>query len=448
MTADPRPARKPWPLHWKMAIGFGVGIGAGLLANLGGADAPWLQGLITYVTDPVGQLFLRLLFMLVVPLVFSALVLGVVEIGNPQSLGRIGGRTLLWIMVGTSIAVAIGLLLVNLIQPGVGIPLDIARDLIAQGSERSGQIVASAREAPNGIQILLNIVPRNVVDAAAKGDLIAIMFFALMVGAAATMIRNRATAAFVDACQGLFDICQRLIEWVIRLAPYAVAALLFGIVARLGVDVLVQLAKFVGTVVLALAIQMFVVFPILIRLFAGRSPLAFFKAAEPAIMTAFSTSSSSASLPTTLLVAEERMGVPRRVARFVCTLGATANMNGTAMFEGITILFLAQFFGIDLALGQQVLILGLCVLGSIGAAGVPGGSLPVIAMILVMFGIPPEGLGIILGVDRLLDMCRTTVNVTGDLAISTLVARGAGDLDPPAGAMPDAVSDAASGEAR
>jgi Na+/H+-dicarboxylate symporter len=448
MTADHSPARKPWPLHWKMAVGFGVGIGAGLLANLGGADAPWLQGLITYVTDPVGQLFLRLLFMLVVPLVFSALVLGVVEIGNPQSLGRIGGRTLLWILVGTSIAVVIGLLLVNLIQPGVGIPQDIARDLIAQGSERSGQIVASAREAPNGIQILLNIVPRNVVDAAAKGDLIAIMFFALMVGAAATMIRNRATAAFVDACQGLFDICQRLIEWVIRLAPYAVAALLFGIVARLGVDVLVQLAKFVGTVILALAIQMFVVFPVLIRLFARRSPLAFFKAAEPAIMTAFSTSSSSASLPTTLLVAEERMGVPRRVARFVCTLGATANMNGTAMFEGITILFLAQFFGIDLTLGQQVLILGLCVLGSIGAAGVPGGSLPVIAMILVMFGIPPEGLGIILGVDRLLDMCRTTVNVTGDLAISTLVARGAGELDPPSDAASDAPYDPASGDTR
>mgnify|MGYP002783780362 CR=1 FL=1 len=441
MTAEQASARKPWPLHWKMAVGFAVGIGAGLLANLGGADAPWLQNVITYLTDPVGQLFLRLLFMLVVPLVFSALVLGVVEIGNPQSLGRIGGRTLLWILVGTSIAVAIGLVLVNLIQPGVGIPQEIARDLLAQGSERSGQIMASAREAPNGIQILLNIVPRNVVDAAAKGDLIAVMFFALMVGAAATMIRNRATTAFVDACQGLFDICLRLIEWVIRLAPYAVAALLFGIVAKLGIDVLLQLAKFVGTVILALGIQMFVVFPLLIRLFGGRSPMAFFKAAEPAIMTAFSTSSSSATLPTTLMVAEERLGVPRRVARFVCTLGATANMNGTAMFEGITILFLAQFFGIELSLAQQALILGLCVLGAIGAAGVPGGSLPVIAMILAMFGIPPEGIGLILGVDRLLDMCRTTVNVTGDLAISTLVARGAGDADVPA----DAATDTASG---
>jgi DAACS family dicarboxylate/amino acid:cation (Na+ or H+) symporter len=166
-----------------------------------------------------------------------------------------------------------------------------------------------------------------------------------------------------------------------------------------------------------------------VRAFGGRSPLAFFKAVEPAVMTAFSTSSSSATLPTTLMVAEERLGVPRRVARFVCTLGATANMNGTAMFEGITILFLAQFFGIELSLAQQALILGLCVLGAIGAAGVPGGSLPVIAMILAMFGIPPEGIGLILGVDRLLDMCRTTVNVTGDLVISTMVARGEPDAD-------------------
>lgn len=424
-------SRSGLSLHWKMGIGFAVGIGAGLAANLSGADAPWLQGLITWVTDPIGQLFLRLLFMLVVPLVFTALVLGVVEIGNPKSLGRIGGRTLLWILVGTSIAVAIGLVLVNVIQPGVGLPPELAQDLVAQGSERGGQIAAAAREAPSGIQVLLNIVPRNVVDAAAKGDLIAVMFFALMVGIAATVIRSRATKAFVDACQGLFDICLRLIEWIIQLAPYAVAALLFGIVAKLGVDVLAQLAKYVGTVIFALALQLFVVFPLVIRLFGGRSPATFFKACEPAIMTAFSTSSSSASLPTTLMVAEERLGVPRRVARFVCTLGATANMNGTAMFEGITILFLAQFFGVDLSLGQQVLVLLMCILGSIGAAGVPGGSLPVIAMILAMFGIPPEGIGLILGVDRLLDMCRTTVNVTGDLAISTLVAQGLGEEELP-----------------
>jgi Na+/H+-dicarboxylate symporter len=196
--------------------------------------------------------------------------------------------------------------------------------------------------------------------------------------------------------------------------------------------VLVQLAWFVLTVTLALAIHFFVVFPLLLKFVGRMSPIAFFKRAEPAILTAFSTSSSSATLPTTLQVAEERLGVPRRVGRFVCTLGATANMNGTALFEGVTVLFLAQFFGVDLSLGQQIMILFVCILGGIGAAGVPGGSLPVIASILVMFGIPPEGIGLILGVDRFLDMCRTTVNVTGDLVGSVVVARGEpAEVEPP-----------------
>lgn len=429
------PARKGLPLHWKMAVGFVVGTVLGLLANLYFADAPWLDGVITWVSDPIGQLFLRLLFMLVIPLVFSALVLGVVEIGDPESLGRIGVRTLFWLMLVTTMAVGIGLLAVNLFQPGIGLPPETTELLLAQGSQRGGEIASAAREAPSGIQILLNIVPRNPVAAAASGDLIAVMFFALMFGIAATVVRNRATASFVQVCQGVYDICLKLIDWVIRLAPYAVAALLFTITARLGVDVLVQLAKYVGTVIAALGFHTFVVFPLLLLLVARVSPLKFLAGAQPAMLTAFSTSSSSATLPTTLQVAEERLRLPRRVSRFVCTLGATANMNGTAMFEGITVLFLAQFYGVDLSLAQQVMVLGLCVMGGIGAAGVPGGSLPVIAMILAMFGIPPEGIGLILGVDRLLDMCRSAVNVTGDLVLAQVVARGE-PLDPQAPAVP------------
>jgi len=423
--SDTTTSREPgMPLHWKMGIGFVVGTVAGLLANLYFADAAWLQALTTYVTDPVGQLFLRLLFMLVIPLVFSALVLGVVEIGNPQSLGRIGLKTLLWILLVTTLAVLIGLAAVNLLQPGVGLPAEVVDKLMSQGAERGGEIVQQSREAPSGMALLLNIVPRNPVAAAASGDLIAVMFFALMIGIAATMIRSRSTRSFVDVCQGLYDICLKLIGWVIRLAPYAVAALLFTITARLGVDVLVQLARFVGTVVLALGLHLFVVLPLLLWFIGRMSPLAFLRGAQPAILTAFSTSSSSATLPTTLKVTEENLGVPRSVARFVCTLGATANMNGTALFEGVTVLFLAQFYGIELGMAQQVMILGLCVMGGIGAAGVPGGSLPVIAMILVMFGIPAEGIGLILGVDRFLDMCRTVVNVTGDMVGSVVVARG------------------------
>jgi DAACS family dicarboxylate/amino acid:cation (Na+ or H+) symporter len=411
------------PLHNRMLVGFVLGAGLGLLANALFADAVWLDLLVRYVADPVGQVFLRLLFMLVVPLVFSALVLGVVEIGDPRSLGRIGGKTLVYILVVTAVAVLIGLVCVNLFQPGVGLSPEIGQSLLAQSSERAAEI-AGKREGVNGMELLLNIVPRNPVASAANGDLIGVMFFALLVGIAAAVLRSEGTRSFIGTVQGMYDICLVLIGWVIKLAPFAVAALLFSITSKLGLDVLVQLARFVGVVLLALGIHFFVVFPLLVRFAGGMSPLAFFRAAQPAILTAFSTSSSSATLPTTLKVAEENLGVPHRVGRFVCTLGATANMNGTALFEGVTVLFLAQFFGVELSLGQQGLILFVCVLGGIGAAGVPGGSLPVIAMILVMFGIPPEGIGLILGVDRLLDMCRTTVNVTGDLVGAVVVGRG------------------------
>jgi Na+/H+-dicarboxylate symporter len=416
-------ARTPkMALHTRMLIGFVIGTAAGLLANLYAADAGWLDTLVTYVADPVGQLFLRLLFMLVIPLVFSALVLGVVEIGDPQSLGRIGGKTLLWILAVTAIAVTIGLVLVNVLQPGLGLPPELAGALLAEASERTADI-AGKGGAISGVDLLLNIVPKNPVASAASGDLIAVMFFALMFGIAATVVRSDGTRMFVGAVQGIYDISLKLIGWIIELAPYAVAALLFSITSKLGFDVMIQLARFVGTVLLALGIHFFIVFPILLAVFGRTSPLAFFRGAQPALLTAFSTSSSSATLPTTLAVTEERLGVPRRVARFVCTLGATANMNGTALFEGITVLFLAQFFGVELSLVQQVTVLVLCIFGSIGAAGVPGGSLPVIAMILMMFGIPPEGIGLILGVDRLLDMCRTVVNVGGDMVGSVVIGR-------------------------
>jgi len=411
------------PLHTRMLIGFSVGAGLGLLANVYFADAGWLDVTVRYVADPVGQVFLRLLFMLVVPLVFSALVLGVVEIGDPRSLGRIGGKTLVYILVVTGAAVTIGLICVNVLEPGRGLPPEVGQALLAESSQRAAEI-AGKREGVSGIDLLINIVPRNPIGSAASGDLIGVMFFSLMFGIAAAVVRTEGTRNFVGAVQGVYDICLKLIGWVIALAPYAVAALLFSITAKLGFDVLVQLARYVGTVVVALAIHFFVVFPLLLRFRGGMSPVAFFRAAQPAILTAFSTSSSSATLPTTLKVAEESLGVPRRVGRFVCTLGATANMNGTALFEGVTVLFLAQFFGVELSLIQQVSILVLCILGAVGAAGVPGGSLPVIAMILVMFGIPPEGIGLILGVDRFLDMCRTCVNVTGDLVGAVVIGHG------------------------
>ena len=414
------------PLHTRMLIGFIVGTLAGIAAHAIAADSVAVNFMVRYVTDPVGQIFLRLLFMLVVPLVFSALILGVTEIGDLRTLGRLGKRTLWWIVIVTTMAVSIGLVLVNLVEPGRGLPPEVGEMLQQEAAARTGSMIASSK-ALHGMDLLVNIVPANPLRSAVEGDLIGVMFFALLVGIAIVSIRSDGTRTFLGMVQGLYEISLTLIDWIIRLAPWAVAALLFTLTARLGYSVLLQLGQFVLVVVAGLAIHMFVVFPLLLRFVGKASPAQFFRRAQPAILTALSTSSSSATLPTTLMVAEERLDIPGYIGRFVCTLGATANMNGTALFEGVTVLFLAQFFGVDLNLLQQVTILLLCIAGGIGAAGVPGGSLPVIAMILGMFGIPPEGLGIILGVDRFLDMCRTTVNVTGDLAGAVVIARFEGD---------------------
>ena len=410
------------PLHTKMLIGFLIGAVLGIAANLFVGEAPWLQGVIGYVTEPVGQLFLRLLFMLVVPLVFSALILGVVEIGDPRSLGRLGGKTLLWVFGTTLIAVVIGLLVTSIIQPGSGIDPALRDRFMADYADQAGTIATGAMPV-SVTGMLLNMVPRSPVASAAANDLIAVMFFSLMFGIAAAVVNSPGTRSFVSAVQGVYDISLKLIDWVIRLAPYAVAALLFTLTARMGLDLMVQLGWFVLTAVLALGIHFFGTFAILTATLGRRSPIDVFRRSQPALLTAFSTSSSAATLPTSLKVAEHNLGVPRRVGRFVCTLGATVNMNGTALYEGVTVLFLAQLFGVDLTLTQQAMILVMCIMGGIGAASVPGGSLPVIAAILVMFGIPAEGIAIILGVDRFLDMCRTTVNIGGDMVGSVVIGR-------------------------
>jgi DAACS family dicarboxylate/amino acid:cation (Na+ or H+) symporter len=224
--------------------------------------------------------------------------------------------------------------------------------------------------------------------------------------------------------EGLFEVSMTLIDLVIRLAPYAVFCFMFNLAALFGWDLLVRLGAYVGVVVLALAIHMFVVYSAMLRVVGRTSPLRFFRGVQEAMVMAFSTASSNATLPTALKVADEELRLPTRVSRFVLTVGATANQNGTALFEGVTVLFLAQFFGVELSLAQQATVMFVCILGGIGTAGVPAGSLPVVALICGMVGVPPEGIGLILGVDRFLDMCRTTLNVTGDLMLATVVSRG------------------------
>jgi len=409
----------------RVLIGFVGGSVAGAAAfwwTQHGGEAGVISVIVDSIAQPAGQLFLKFLKMLVLPLMFSALVVGVTEIGDIASLGRIGWRMLFYTALLTSIAIAVGLLVINLVQPGVGFDPAIRDSLLAANTQAAHEITAT-KPTLSGVQIIMGIVPDNPIKAAANGDFLAVMFFAVMLGIALVLKQTPATVTFKDTVQGLLDLVMKLMELIIRLTPYAVAALMFSLTARFGTDILGRLGVYAFCVVLAIAIHMFVVLPLWVRYVGGMNVLYFFRGSEAAIITAFSTASSTGTLPTTLKVAEENLKLPPQIARFVLTIGASANHHGTALFEGLTTLFLAQCFGVDLGIGQQIIVLGLCIVGSIGTAGVPAGSLPVIAVILGYLHLPPEGIGIILGVDRFLDMCRTALNVTGDLATAVVVSK-------------------------
>lgn len=408
-------------LSTRMLIGLVVGTLLGVLAHLAFGGSALLEAVIAYGTEPVGKIFLRLLFMLVLPLIVSALALGVAELRDLRQLGRIGARLLGYTVIVSGIAVLLGVALVNLLRPGDGLPPALREQLTARAvAPASGALAGGA----SGVDFLVALVPTNVVKAMAEGDFLAVMVFSLFLGIGLVLTPGEAARRFERGLQGLYEVTMRLLGVVIRLAPVGVACLLFTLTARLGYDILVQLGWFVLTVVLALAIHQFGTYAIAVRWFGGMAPREFYAGIRPAMVCAFSTASSNATLPTALQVAEDNLRLPPEVSRFVLTIGSTANQNGTALFEGVTVLFLAQFYGVELALSQQILVVFICILGGIGTAGVPAGSIPVIAMILGLIGVPPEGIGIILGVDRLLDMCRTVVNVTGDLAAAVVVSGG------------------------
>ncbi|WP_437718505.1 dicarboxylate/amino acid:cation symporter [Sorangium sp. So ce448] len=403
--------------HRTMLLGVAVGAAGGLTANAVAAGRPALTWIVDHITYPVGQIFLRLLFMLVLPILFSALVMGVCEL-DLKHVGRLGLRTLGYTAVVSSIAVLIGLVLVNLIRPGDGLP-EAVRSLAHGGGIKAA--TAPADTSPVGM--IIAMVPDNIFKAAAGGDVLAVITFSLLFGIALSLTQTDAAVRLRECIQGLLDVSMRLIEGVLRFAAIGVGALLFTITSRMGIGIMQQLAAYVLTVLLGLGLHMFVVYSLSVRFLGGMSPVAFFRGSRTAIVTAFSTASSNATLPTALKVAEEELKLPPSVARFVLTAGAAMNQNGTALFEGVTVLFLAQVYGVSLSFGQQATVMLISVLGGIGTAGIPAGSLPVIAMILGMLGIPPEGLGLVLGVDRFLDMCRTVINVVGDLAAAVFVSR-------------------------
>jgi DAACS family dicarboxylate/amino acid:cation (Na+ or H+) symporter len=415
-------SRRGIELQWQMLIGFVVGLVAGLIVYSTERDAAWVDTLTTYVTQPIGQIFLRLLFMLVIPLLFSALVVGISEMGEVRSLKRVGLRTLAYTVVVSAIAVVVSLAVVNLLQPGAGVDRAAAAELLAQSAGRAGAIVKAGTEQPSGIDAFISIVPNNLVEAMGSNSaILSVMFFALFFGIGLLITDTPGARTLQRGFEGLFDVTMRLILVVIKLAPIAVACFMFNLAALFGWDLLIRLSAYVGVVLLALGIQMFIVYPILLATLGRKSPVTFFREIQEAAVMAFSTASSNATLPTALRVAEVKLKLPRRISRFVLTIGATANQNGTAMFEGVTVIFLAQFFGIELSLWQQLTVMLVCILGGIGTAGVPAGSLPVVALILAMVGIRPEAIALVLGVDRFLDMCRTTLNVTGDLVAAQVI---------------------------
>ena len=365
-----------------------------------------------------------------IPILLSALPLGIVGVGEASSLGRIAFKTFVYTVAVSIVCVLLGVGLVNALRPGEAVSPELRATLAAQAAERASSLPTANDLPKGGIDLLVGIVPDNAVKAMANGDLLAVMFFALLLGIGLARTRTAAAERLREVLEGLYDVSIRLIDLVLRLAPIGVFALLFAMTARFGWSLLPPLAGYVGVVLLGLGIHQFVVYPLLVRFLGGMSPLRFFRDIRAAMLTAFSTASSNATLPTALRVADEELHLPRSVSRFVLTLGSTANQNGTALFEGVTVLFLAQFYGVELTLAQQTLVVLICILGSIGTAGVPAGSLPVILMILGMIGVPAEGMGMILGVDRFLDMCRTTLNVTGDLAAAVVVSRGEQDAPP------------------
>ncbi|MEZ4416537.1 MAG: dicarboxylate/amino acid:cation symporter [Gemmatimonadota bacterium] len=409
-------------LHTKIVIGLVAGAVVGGAANAFAPDAAWVRWIADNVAGPVGQVFLRMLLMTVVPLVFASITLGVAGIGDIGKVGRLGGKTLLYFLTSTAIAVVIGLTLVNVLNPGGGID-DATREQLFASYRSQAEGMQAGGPTGFGVQTFVNMVPRNPVQAAANMEMLGVIFFSLMFGIALTLIPAEKAEPMIKVVDALGEVVIRIIDIAMKLAPYGVFGLIFVVTSRFGWGLLQQLGMYVVVVVGGLFLHATISISMLVRFLGGMNPLTFWKKARAPVITAFSTSSSNATLPTNIATAEQEMGVPPTVAGFVLPLGATMNMNGTSLYEGVTVLFLAQVFGVDLNLGQQIVVVLLSVITAVGAAGVPGGSLPLIMMVLATVGVPAEGIAIILGVDRILDMCRTTVNVAGDLSAAVFVAR-------------------------
>jgi Na+/H+-dicarboxylate symporter len=411
-------------LHWQILIALCLAVIAGLLT---GKDATLFGVTYFSVYTFIGTLFLNALKMLIVPLIFSSIITGVAGIGGGSGLGRMGGRTLLYYLTTSLIAILIGLVLVDAIQPG-RIDGQPAKELIGL-SEETDKVAAKVegRGASDIVEIFVRMIPVNVVAAAAEGQMLGLIFFSLLFGFFMTRLKPPFGETLNQFWQAVFQVMMLITDFVMKFAPLGVFALVAKVVASTGLAAFVPLALFFITVLLGLAIHMFGVLPLLVRALGGVSPIAHYRAMSPALLTAFSTASSSATLPITMDCLEKNVGVSNRTTSFVLPLGATVNMDGTALYECVAAIFIAQAYGLDLSFAQQFTVVVIALLTSIGVAGIPAASLVAITIILAAIGLPAEGIGLILAVDRVLDMCRTSVNVYSDSCGGVVIARLEGE---------------------
>jgi Na+/H+-dicarboxylate symporter len=423
---DPKLANR---ILWGLVFGAVAGalvliVGAAIPAVLEGAR--WLS---VQVLDPLGQVFLRLLFFVVMPLVFASLALGVAQLSDLSSLGPLAGKTFGLFAINMSIGVALGLLMMNVVQPGATLDTNTKDRLIEEyGGLSAGHIERQAQQPDMNLQTLVDMfMPRNLLGAVAGfdrgglGEVLPLILFSILVGAAALRLTDTRRARLHDGLEVISELMTGIVRFALKLAPYAVPAMIFSVVVKIGWDILIALGVFVIGCIAVMLLHLFGVMSLWVKFFSKITVKEFWQAIRPAMITAFSTSSSSATLPTSLAAARMGLGVSAPTAGFVLPLGATMNMAGTALYEGCVVLFVAQVFGVPLDVFQQLTLLVLAVLGAVAVASIPGGSLPIIAGLLITFGVPAEGIGIVLGADRLLDMTRTMVNVGADLAICTVV---------------------------
>ncbi|QAU22693.1 dicarboxylate/amino acid:cation symporter [Dyella sp. M7H15-1] len=388
-----------------------------------------MQSISIAVFDPLGQIFLRMLFFVVIPLVFASLASGVVQLGQLNRLGPLAWRTFALFAANMVIAVIIGLIMMNVLQPGHHLDPASKDLLMQQYGVSAGQTVERSQERPAmSFALLVDMfMPRNLFGAfvgnhrAVLGDVLPLIVFAILVGAAGTQLDDEKRQKLQASLDLICDVMTGIVGFALKLAPYAVPAMIYSVIVKVGAGILLTLSVFVVGCTVALALHLFGTMSVWLRLLAKRSPFSYFRQIRPLLVTAFSTSSSSASLPASIAMARDDLKLTPSTVGFVLPLGATMNMSGTALFEGCVVLFVAQTFGVELAVGQQCVLMLLSVLSAVAVAGIPGGSLPLIAGLLAMFGVPPEGIGIVLGVDRILDMLRTTVNVGSDIVTATVV---------------------------